>query len=62
MKHIMIVEILTLAVLLAKGQEKTIQYPMESKALKQFSLLVSVPINYSPEQVKAAGVIWNQRL
>lgn len=35
---------------------------MESKSLKQFSLLVRVPTTYTPEQVKAAGVIWDQLL
>lgn len=34
----------------------------KSKKMKQFSLLVRVPVSYGPEQVKAAGIQWNQLL
>lgn len=53
---------LTIVALFAHAQEKSINSVMESKALKQFSLLVRVPTNYTPGQVKAAGVIWDQLL
>jgi len=62
MKHIMLSAMLTIVALFAHAQGKAINTPMESKSLKQFSLLVRVPTNYTPEQVKAAGLIWNELL
>lgn len=35
---------------------------METSSLKQFSLLVRVPINYTREQVKAATPLWDNLL
>jgi hypothetical protein len=58
MKRIVILAILAMALAhTIYGQQQT-----NAATMKQFSLLIRVPVTYSPDEVKAAGVVWDQLL
>lgn len=62
MKHcIVVIAFLTIGEVCFSQQNKN-DKQMETSSLKQFSLLVRVPVTYTSEQAKAAGPAWDSLL